>query len=74
MEKTTAQLNLDLTKVVAWLVAHGVPQDIADKLPVIESKAATIVMMVVTDGKAAAEAFIQSEYAKVVDAVKASGA
>jgi len=68
----------DLTKVVAWLISHGVPADVANKLPVVESKAAAIVMMVITDGKAAAEAFIQSEWtkrtARVMTAVKAQPA
>lgn len=72
MQKTAAQLNLDMNTVIAWLVSHGIPQSVADKVKVIEGHAKEIVWMVLTDTAANVEAFINSEYQKVVAALQAT--
>jgi hypothetical protein len=61
-----------MDKVIAWLVAHGVPQVVADDVKIIEGHAKEIVMMLVMDGKDAVIAFIAAEKAKVLSAITAS--
>ena len=46
-------------------------QEVADKLTALEGHAGKIVYMVIADGKEAAMAFIDAEYAKVVAALGA---
>jgi hypothetical protein len=54
------------------LLKHGVPQEVVDKIAVLEHKAGEIAIMVVLDGRDAAITFINAEFAKVKEIVSAA--
>lgn len=61
-----------LEKLEKWLLDHGLPQEVIDKVAALEGHAKEIAWMVIMDGKEAAIKFIEEEYAKVVAAIKAN--
>jgi len=59
-----------MQKLTSALLKMGVPQEVVDKLAVIEHKAGEIALMCLVDAKEDVINFINAEYAKIVDKIR----